>query len=218
MILLNISYTIFFGHHSFWNFIAVILESIFFDFLLATTILSSIFWYISNKYLSINSSSNNKQNINYNLVGNNINNGNSDFDSNKVEWLYSFDVHCNSYFIYFIISNVLVLILSPILLRKSLFSLILGNSIYLASIIAYFYVTFLGYDGMYYLYHISLLFVVIIINIKHITNYIALPIIQQSEKLLYPLPIVIILYVISMLCHFSIIQSLLHYHYGYHAG
>eukprot|EP01084_Bolivina_argentea_P186249 321075_1 len=113
-------------------------------------------------------------------------------DGNKVEWLYSFDVHCNSYFIYFIISNVIVLILTPILLQKSLFSLILGNSIYLTAIIGYFYVTFLGYD--------------------------ALPIIQQSEKLLYPLPIIIILYIISMLCHFSLIQSLLHYHFGYHAN
>ena len=204
----NFIYTIFFGHHSFMNFIAIILESIFFDFLLVTTILSSIFWFITNKYLSINSSINNKQNINYNNINQNAN----DFNSNKVEWLYSFDVHCNSYFIYFIISNVLVLILTPILLQKSLLSLILGNSIYLAAAIAYFYVTFLGYDGMNkYLF-------ILISSTSHIHfEYTALPIIKHSEKLLYPLPIIIILYIISMLCHFSLIQSLLHYHYGYHA-
>eukprot|EP01084_Bolivina_argentea_P256618 432107_1 len=58
MTILNIIYTIFFGHHSFWNFVAVILESIFFDFLLVTTILSSLFWFVTNKYLSINSQNN----------------------------------------------------------------------------------------------------------------------------------------------------------------
>eukprot|EP01084_Bolivina_argentea_P242438 406701_1 len=174
MITSNIIYTIFFGHHSFWNFIAVIVGSIIFDFLLMTTVLSSVFWFITNKYLSlhVNSSSNKPLKATHNGYN----------DGNKVEWLYSFDVHCNSYFIYFVISNIFVLILTPVLLQKSLFSLILGNSIYFTAIIAYFYVTFLGYD--------------------------ALPIIQQSEKLLYPLPIIVILYIISMLCHLSAVQSL----------
>ena len=143
MITSNMIYTIFFGHHSFWNFLAVILESVFFDFLLMTSVCSSSIWFISNKYLSINSPHHLGQSghhHSYHLPGHS--------DGNQVEWLYSFDVHCNSYFIYFMISNVLVLLLTPILLQKSLFSLILGNSIFLVAVIGYFYVTFLGYDGM----------------------------------------------------------------------
>ena len=177
MIVFNMIYTIFFGHHSFWNFVAVFAESIIFDFMMVTCILSTLFWFVTNKYLSINSSAT------HHLKDDN--------DGNKVEWLYSFDVHCNSYFIYFVISNVLVLILTPILLRKSLFSLILGNSIYLTAAIAYFYVTFLGYD--------------------------AIPIIQHSERLLFPLPVIIILYIVFMLVHFNLTQFTLHYHYGYHS-
>merc|ERR1712087_729779 len=171
--------TVFFGHHSFWNFFAVILESVFFDFLLMTSVFSSSIWFISNKYLSINAPHHGHS---YHAAGSG--------DGNQVEWLYAFDVHCNSYFIYFVISNVLVLILTPILLRQSLFSLILGNSIYLIAIIAYFYVTFLGYD--------------------------AIPIIQHSERLLFPLPVIVILYIVFMLIHFNLTQFTLHYHYGYH--
>lgn len=142
MITSNMIYTVFFGHHSFWNFLAVILESVFFDFLLMTSVCSSSIWFICNKYLSINSPhhhGHSGHHHSYHLAGNS--------DGKQVEWLYSFDVHCNSYFIYFMISNVLVLLLTPILLQKSLFSLILGNSIFLVAIIGYFYGTFLGYDG-----------------------------------------------------------------------
>jgi len=185
MVTSNVIYTVFFGHHSFWNFVAVILESVFFDFLLMTSVCSSSIWFISNKYLSINSPRHFGQSghhHSYHVAGSN--------DGNQVEWLYAFDVHCNSYFIYFMISNVLVLLLTPILLQKSLFSLILGNSIFLVAVIAYFYVTFLGYD--------------------------ALPIIKHSEKLWYPLPLVVVLYILSMLLHFHLVHFQLHYHYGYH--
>ena len=47
-------------------------------------------------------------------------------------------------------------------------------------------------------------------------HHTALPSIKHSEKLLYPLPIVVVLYIISMLCHFNVVHFLLHYHYGYH--
>ncbi|ETO24531.1 UNC-50 family protein [Reticulomyxa filosa] len=73
-------------------------------------------------------------------------------DGSTVEWLYSFDIHCNSYFIYFVVSNVIILLLAPFLLRSNLFSLISGNSIYLIAVIGYFYVSFLGYDGHFLFY------------------------------------------------------------------
>merc|ERR1719334_2772258 len=34
----NVVYTVLFGHHSFWNFVCVVLESVLFDFVLAASV------------------------------------------------------------------------------------------------------------------------------------------------------------------------------------
>eukprot|EP01080_Neovahlkampfia_damariscottae_P004558 gene4558-7942_t len=57
---------------NFWNILLLIFNKIFIEFLLLSIILSTITWFISNKYLKTPSA------------------GNQD-----VEWLYSFDIHCN---------------------------------------------------------------------------------------------------------------------------
>ena len=149
MLISNIIHTIIFGEKRFLNFIAVILETIFFDFMFISGILSIIYWIISNKYL-IDSNNNNNNSVSQitNLISNELNNR-YNFDGNNIELGYSFDIHCNSYFIYFIINNIIVLILSPILLRQNTLSLILGNSISLFAFISYFYISFLGYNGMF---------------------------------------------------------------------
>ena len=148
-------------------------------------------------------------------------------DGNGIEWLYSFDIHCNSYFIYFIISNVILLLLTPIMYHESsTFSLILGNSVYLIAIIMYFYITFLGYQG--YVLNLFVLFClgcnvldcVIFLCVCLLLFFIfvvALPTTSNTEILLYPLPIVLILYIISLLTHFSVTHRLLRWHYGYGA-
>jgi len=65
----------------------------------------------------------------------------------KVEWLYAFDIHCNSFFPLFVILYVLQFFLLPLLLNSSFFATVIANSMYALAFSYYFYVTFLGYSG-----------------------------------------------------------------------
>ena len=110
-------------------------------------------------------------------------------DEMLVEWQYAFDIHCNSYFIYFLVSNVLIFCLTPILLHDSWLSLTIGNTVYLFALVFYFYISFLGYD--------------------------ALPMVQKTQSLLYPIPVVFVIYLVFMLMHINVSHTLLKLHYGY---
>jgi hypothetical protein len=65
----------------------------------------------------------------------------------KVEWLYAFDVHCNSFFPLFVVLYVLQFFLLPLILGTGFFSTVIANSMYAFAFSYYFYVTFLGYNG-----------------------------------------------------------------------
>eukprot|EP01099_Mayorella_cantabrigiensis_P008002 TRINITY_DN7364_c0_g1_i1.p1 TRINITY_DN7364_c0_g1~~TRINITY_DN7364_c0_g1_i1.p1 ORF type:complete len:129 (-),score=27.69 TRINITY_DN7364_c0_g1_i1:341-727(-) len=66
----------------------------------------------------------------------------------KVEWLYAFDIHCNSFFPLFLILYVVQFLLLPVLLvPESFFATFLSNTLYAIAFVYYFYLTFLGYNG-----------------------------------------------------------------------
>eukprot|EP00877_Chromochloris_zofingiensis_P009945 jgi/Chrzof1/5203/Cz15g16070.t1 len=69
----------------------------------------------------------------------------------NVEWLYAFDVHCNSYFPLFLLLYVLQFLLSPVLLWKSLVSTALSCALYAAALSLYHYLNFLGYSALPFL-------------------------------------------------------------------
>jgi len=96
----------------------------------------------------------------------------------NVEWAYAFDVHCNSFFPLYLITYVLHFFLLPILKMDNWFSLFIGNSMYLAAWIYYFYITFLGYH--------------------------ALPFLKNTILFLYPVVLVSVLYIILLICGFNI--------------
>ncbi|GJQ10825.1 hypothetical protein GpartN1_g4968.t1 [Galdieria partita] len=64
----------------------------------------------------------------------------------RVEWLYAFDVHCNSFLLFALVNYVFRYFLLPILYDKGPISLFFSNFIYFTSICSYVYITFLGYD------------------------------------------------------------------------
>jgi len=68
-----------------------------------------------------------------------------------VEWLYAFDVHCNSYFPLFLILYVLQFLLSPLLLWHSFLATALSCALFTFSLIYYWYMTFLGYSALPFL-------------------------------------------------------------------
>lgn len=89
----------------------------------------------------------------------------------EVEWPYSFDVHCNSFFPYFVLTSVVHLAALPLLSGEGFWSRLLANSIYAAGACAYCYVTFLGYLEM--------------------------PMLQRQHLLLYPIAVIVVLAVLG---------------------
>jgi len=165
MVVSSTAYSVAFGS-SFALWFRGVIKSLLVDFLLVGFIISTINWFIANQYLIVQRLHTVDQ---------------------KTEWLYSFDVHCNSYVPYFFISHVLVFFLTPLLLHDTTPSLLVSNTLYLLACCSYFYITFLGYH--------------------------ALPFLSHAESFLYPIAILVCLYVLTLLSRYNIIQVLLDFYY-----
>lgn len=76
---------------------------------------------------------------------------NSHVVEQRVEWLYAFDVHCNSFFPMFVVLYVIHYFLSPILVAHGFFSVLLSNLLVLVAASYYHYLNFLGYDVLPFL-------------------------------------------------------------------
>ena len=63
----------------------------------------------------------------------------------EVEWQHSFDIHCNGYFPYFMITHVLQFALLPLLVQDTFLARLVANSMYTVALATYFYNTFRGY-------------------------------------------------------------------------
>lgn len=105
-----------------------------------------------------------------------------------VEWAYAFDVHTNSFLPVFLLTYVLQFVFIGILMQpESILALVLGNSIYMAAVIYYCYITFLGYN--------------------------ALPFLQNGILFLYPVPIFFVFYCMAFFgLNFS--QMIMHSYFG----
>mmetsp|Transcript_5566 Transcript_5566/g.13500 ORF Transcript_5566/g.13500 Transcript_5566/m.13500 type:complete len:247 (+) Transcript_5566:3-743(+) len=122
------------------------------DFALTGVVVASATWAIANRYLRVNSLHGVEQ---------------------EVEWMYAFDVHCNSFFPLFLLINVTQYFLLPYLLADGFLPVFLSNSLYVSAFVYYHYITFLGYS--------------------------ALPFLRDAVYFLYPAAIFIVLYVVSLL-------------------
>jgi hypothetical protein len=65
----------------------------------------------------------------------------------EVEWLYAFDIHCNSFFPFFVLMYVVQFFLSPLIIGPDFLACLLANSLYAFAGGYYVYITFLGYSG-----------------------------------------------------------------------
>jgi len=119
---------------SFSHAVMTVVSAVMFDFLLLGCAIATTGWLLSNNFLR-------KRNLQSHQV------------EQHVEWLYAFDVHCNSYFPLFLSLYVLQLLLSPILLWRSFLSTALSTALYAGSLGYYHYMTFLGYSSLPFLEH-----------------------------------------------------------------
>lgn len=74
-----------------------------------------------------------------------------------LEWAYCFDIHCNSFLIIWVLLYMVQFILLPLLTMNNWFGLFLGNTLYFFSISYYFVITFYGYNALPFLEHTQLI-------------------------------------------------------------
>ncbi|KAL7568416.1 hypothetical protein ACA910_012134 [Epithemia clementina (nom. ined.)] len=69
----------------------------------------------------------------------------------QVEWLYAFDIHCNSFFPVFVVLYGAQFFLLPLVLGEGFIPLLLANSLYAVALSWYWYITHLGYRSLPFL-------------------------------------------------------------------
>jgi len=106
----------------------------------------------------------------------------------RVEWLFAFDIHCNGFFPLFLILYVVQFFLSPLLLKPDFVACLIANTIYAFAICYYIYITFLGYS--------------------------ALPFLQNTVRFLHVIPIILILYLVSLLLNFNMTGFVMEMYFG----
>ncbi|KAI3789265.1 hypothetical protein L2E82_02057 [Cichorium intybus] len=155
--------------HSEGHAVFVVLYVISFHFLLTGAIVATFCWFLTNTYLREEAP-------------------NSHVVEQRVEWLYAFDVHCNSFFPLFIVLYVLHFFLSPLLVAHGFIPLLLSNVILMVAVSYYHYLNFLGYD--------------------------VLPFLEKTTVFLYPIGIAIILTPIFILSGFNPSRYFLSIYFG----
>ncbi|KAI8325968.1 UNC-50 [Martensiomyces pterosporus] len=133
------------------GFMKALLQLVVVNFILAGVLVATFTWFVANRFLRHRSVHAADQ---------------------RVEWLYAFDVHCNSFFTFFVFSYVLQLFFVPVLMKTSWISLFLGNTLFALAASAYAFITYLGFHAM--------------------------PFLQHQEVYLYTIPLVAVVYLASL--------------------
>ncbi|KAG9001281.1 hypothetical protein FRB94_003771 [Tulasnella sp. JGI-2019a] len=128
---------------------------IFRDFLAVGALVATCLWFLSNKLLLQPLTNHTAEEI------------------PKVEWAYAFDVHTNAFFPLYLSLYLAQLFLAPVITKDNWICLWVGNSLYLASLAQYTYITYLGFN--------------------------ALPFLIRSELILFPLIPLFAAYLVSLL-------------------
>ncbi|XP_020522725.1 protein unc-50 homolog isoform X2 [Amborella trichopoda] len=106
----------------------------------------------------------------------------------RVEWLYAFDVHCNSFFPVFVALYVIHYFISPLLVAHGILPALLSNLLFMVAASYYHYLNFLGYD--------------------------VLPFLEKTTFFLYPIGVVIILSALLVLSGFNPTRYILSFYFG----
>jgi len=107
----------------------------------------------------------------------------------EVELAYAFDIHCNSYFPFFLLTHVLTFILHPVTLYDGFLTRFLANTVWMIGGGWYVYGSWLGYSSK--------------LSVSSCTSSIwnhglALPFLHGTGIFLYPLPVLAIVWFISL--------------------
>ncbi|QPG73414.1 hypothetical protein FOA43_000724 [Brettanomyces nanus] len=159
----------------FLGVLKLVLYMVVVDFLLFGAIISSIGWFVANKFLlQSGTTSGFRHNNSYSKWL-------AKFSIPKhspIEWAYCFDVHCNSYLMVWVLLYLVQFILLPLLRLENFLSSLIGNTLYLVAMVYYLLITFYGYN--------------------------TLPFLHKTEYLLSPIPVLALFWLIFSLSGFNI--------------
>ncbi|XP_017634447.1 uncharacterized protein LOC108476688 isoform X1 [Gossypium arboreum] len=144
--------------HSAAHAVFVVISVLLFHFLLTGVFLATCCWFLTNAYLREEAP-------------------NSHVVEQRVEWLYAFDVHCNSFFPMFVMLYVIHYFVSPLLVAHGFIPELLSNLLFMVAASYYHYLNFLGYD--------------------------VLPFLERTTFFLYPIGVIIVLSPILILSGFN---------------
>ncbi|KAK9165834.1 hypothetical protein Scep_001025 [Stephania cephalantha] len=144
--------------HNVAHAVFTVFAVLFFHFFLTGMVVATCCWFLTNTYLREEAP-------------------NSHAVEQRVEWLYAFDVHCNSFFPMFVMLYVIHYFLSPVLVAHGFIPLLLSNLLFMVAMCYYHYLNFLGYD--------------------------VLPFLERTTFFLYPIGIIIVLTPILILSSFN---------------
>eukprot|EP00040_Diaphanoeca_grandis_P020099 m.106702 g.106702 ORF g.106702 m.106702 type:complete len:251 (-) comp27746_c1_seq1:118-870(-) len=104
----------------------------------------------------------------------------------RVEWAYAFDVHCNAFFPVILIIHVLQIFLIKVINHEYFVSALIADTLDLIAVCYYIYITFVGYS--------------------------ALPFLNRTVLLLYPMVLAVGLYVVALLLGWNMTRSIFEYY------
>ncbi|XP_026739341.1 protein unc-50 homolog isoform X1 [Trichoplusia ni] len=155
-----------------YDIVKFVLYVIFVDFIGIGLLVSTIFWYASNKYLR------------------------RDPSGPDVEWGYAFDIHINAFFPPLsLLHCILMLFFSDYYFLRGFVSCLVSNTFWLAAVFYYLYITFLGYSNYG----------------KCLDSDI--PMLQNTRVFLLPLPVLFLVYLITLLMSWNLGAVLVHFYY-----
>eukprot|EP01098_Paradermamoeba_levis_P009895 TRINITY_DN4141_c0_g1_i1.p1 TRINITY_DN4141_c0_g1~~TRINITY_DN4141_c0_g1_i1.p1 ORF type:complete len:249 (-),score=35.39 TRINITY_DN4141_c0_g1_i1:13-759(-) len=152
----------------FFSIFRIMFWTVFVDFISFGILISFCGWLIANKYLRVQGGVHNVD--------------------QKVEFLYSFDIHCNGFFPLFLQLYVVQFFMLPLLTQPGLLYTFLANSLYFVAASYYLYISFLGYS--------------------------ALPFLQNTLCFLYPIFLVFFLYFFSLILNFNMSIFVMNIYFG----
>eukprot|EP01103_Thecamoeba_quadrilineata_P006916 TRINITY_DN16661_c0_g1_i1.p1 TRINITY_DN16661_c0_g1~~TRINITY_DN16661_c0_g1_i1.p1 ORF type:complete len:257 (+),score=18.92 TRINITY_DN16661_c0_g1_i1:114-773(+) len=165
----SLAFSVAFRADSFLHMMSIMFSRIFIDFLSVGILVATFGWWISNNYLRIQAIHSVEQ---------------------RVEWMYAFDIHCNSFFPLFLILYVLQFFFLPLLMSSSFFATLVSNSMYAFAFGYYLHVTFLGYN--------------------------ALPFLENNRTVFFlcPIAIIVLFYIFSILLNFNLCKYVMWFYFG----
>ncbi|ODV73198.1 Gmh1p [Cyberlindnera jadinii NRRL Y-1542] len=104
-----------------------------------------------------------------------------------LEWAYCFDVHCNSFLVIWVMLYMVQFILLPLLTMNNWFATFIGNTLYFVSLSYYFIITFYGYN--------------------------ALPFLEHTQLILFPIGILGVFYIISLF-GFNVAKTMTNFYFS----